>query len=147
MQPIITAMLIMVRESRLPLFDVLESCEFEVLPVCNCNEARRILETQPQVQVVLTDTTLPDGDWRSVLEMVAEVHATVEVVVCSRLGGSRLWVDALEVGAYDVLVEPYPREEIQRTVESAAARSYMHSLPPARATNYKAKSARAAAAA
>ena len=144
MQTKITALLIMGRERRLPLLEALESCEIDVLAVCDFNEARRLLETQPQVQVVLTDTTLPDGDWRSALEMVAEVHANVEVVVCSRLGGSRLWIDALEVGAYDLLVEPYPREEMRRTVESAAARSYTRSVPPARATSYKAAAARAA---
>jgi len=55
-----------------------------------------------------------------------------------------LWIDALEQGAYDVLVEPYQREEIWRIVEAAAARSYMRSLPRARATSYKTKAARAA---
>ena len=35
---------------------------FDVLPVCDCNEARRMLETQPLVQVVVTDARLPR--WR-----------------------------------------------------------------------------------
>ena len=54
----------MVRERRLPLLEALEACGFDVLPVCDCSEARRILETEPKVQVVLTDSVLPDGDWR-----------------------------------------------------------------------------------
>jgi len=60
----IAAMLIMARERRLPLLAALESCGIDVLPVCDCNEGRRMLEIQPQVQVVLTDAALPDGDWR-----------------------------------------------------------------------------------
>src|SRR5713226_6056907 len=72
MQPKMTAMLIMARERRLPLLEALESCGIDVLPVCNCNEARCVLETQLQIQVVLTDTTLPDGDWREALDIVVE---------------------------------------------------------------------------
>jgi hypothetical protein len=64
MQTKITAMLIMARERRLPLLEALESCGIDVLPVCDCNEGRRILETEPKVQLVLTDAALPDGDWR-----------------------------------------------------------------------------------
>ena len=35
----------------------------------------------------------------------------IEVVVCSRMGDPRLWLDVLEQGGYDVLVEPFEHEE------------------------------------
>jgi len=143
MPPKIKAMLVMAQERRLPLLNALESCGIEVLPVCNCNEARRMLETQP-VQAVVTDTVLPDGDWRRVLEIVEQVRRKIEVVVCSRLGDSKLWLDVLEQGGYDVLVQPYQREEIKRIVEAAAARSYIR--PPAQARSHKPNAARAAVA-
>lgn len=142
-QPKIKAILIMARERRLGLLEVLESCDIDVLPVRDCSEARRILETQPKVQVALTDTQLPDGDWRGVLEMVDQRHANVEVVVCADRSDHRLWVDALERGAYDLLVEPYEREEVQRIVEGAATRSQIRSLAPARVMS-KSNTARAA---
>jgi len=132
----------MAQERRLPLLDVLESCGIEVVPACNCNEARRMLETQ--VQVVLTDRVLPDGDWRAVLEIVAQDLANVQVVVCSRLGDHTLLIDVLEQGAYDVLVEPYQCEEVRRVLEAAAARSDVRSRLLARMTGYKTKTARAA---
>jgi len=147
MQTKITAMLIMARERRLPLLEALESCGIDVLPVCDCNEGRRMLEIQPQVQVVLTDAALPDGDWRGVLQIVAQAGANIEVVVCSRLGDQKLWLDVLEQGAYDVLVEPYDCEEVRRIVESAADKRYIRSLPLAQAISYKPKAARAAGAA
>src|SRR5882672_6205010 len=102
----IKAMLVMDQERHSTLVDALESCGIEVLAVCDCNEARRMLETQPAVQVVVTDTTLPDGDWRRVLEIVEQGHRRIEVVVCSRLGDPKLWLDVLELGGYDVLVQP-----------------------------------------
>jgi DNA-binding NtrC family response regulator len=85
MQPKITAMLIMARERRLPLLEALESCDIDVLPMCDCSEGRRMLEIQPQVQVVLTDAALPDGDWRGVLRIVAQAGVNIEVVVSSRV--------------------------------------------------------------
>ena len=144
MQPKITVMLIMARERRLPLLEALESCGFDALPVCDCREARRILETEPKVQVVLTDTVLPDGDWRRVLEIVAHRCPNIEVVVSSRFDDHKLWIDVLEQGAYDVLVEPYEREEVRRIVETAADKSSMRSLPPAGAMSYKTRVARTA---
>ena len=144
MQPKISAMLIMARERRLPLLGAIESCGIEVVPVCDCNEARRMLEIQPPVRVVLTDEALPDGDWRGVLEIVAQACANIEVVVCSRLSDHKLWVDVVEQGAYDVLVEPYQHEEIRRIIEAAAARSYMRSLLPAEAMSYKTRAVHAA---
>ena len=95
--------------------------------------------------MVLTDAALPDGDWRGVLQIVAQAGANIEVVVCSSLGDHKLWLDVLEQGAYDVLVEPYQHEEIQRIVEGADRN--LRSLPPARAMSYKTMAARVARAA
>jgi hypothetical protein len=55
----VTAMVIMAQERRLPLLEALESCGIDLLLVCNCNEGRRMLEIQPQVQVVLADEPCP----------------------------------------------------------------------------------------
>ena len=143
MPPKIKIVLVMAQERRLPLLDALESCGIEVLPVCNCNEARRMLEAQP-VQAVVTDAVLHDGDWRRVLEIVEQGRRRIEVVVCSRLGDPKMWLDVLEEGGYDVLVEPFEHEEVQRIVEAAASRSYMRfSTQP---TNHKRNATRAAVA-
>jgi len=144
MQPKITAMLIMSRERRLPLLEALETGGFDVLPVCDCNEARRMLETEPAVQVVVTDARLHDGDWRRVCEIVERGRRRIEVVVCSCLGDPKLWLDVLEQGGYDVLVEPFEHEEVRRIVEAAAGRSLMRST--AQALNHKRNAARAAVA-
>src|SRR6266446_4628777 len=140
----IKTMLVMAQERRPNLVNALECCGIEVLPVCDCNEARRMLETQPMVQVVVTDARLHDGDWRRVLEIVVRGRRKIEVVVCSRLGDPKLWLDVLEQGGYDVLVEPFEHEEVRRIVKAAAARSYMRSS--ARAINHKRNAARAAVA-
>ena len=137
-------MLVMAQERRSTLLDALESCGFDVLPVCDCHEARRMLEIVPLVQVVVTDARLHDGDWRRVIEIVERRRRKIEVVVCSRLGDPKLWLDVLEQGGYDVLVEPFQHEEVRRIVEAAAGRTLMRSH--AQALNHKRNAARAAVA-
>ncbi len=69
--------------------------------------------------------------WRRVLEIVAHGCPNIEVVVSSRLGDHKLWIDVLEQRAYDVLVEPYEWEEVRRIVEAAAAdKSYIAPCRP-----------------
>ena len=84
------------------------------------------------MQVIVTDGNLPDGNWRGVIAGAAQSRSNAQVLVCSRLGDHHFWIDALEGGAYDVLVEPYEIEEIRRILSSAAGRSEMLSLasPP-----------------
>jgi DNA-binding NtrC family response regulator len=143
--PRIKAMLVMAQERRIPLLEALESCGIDVLPVCDCNEAQRMREAQPPVQVVVTDAVLHDGDWRRVLAVVAQGRANIEVIVCSRLGDYNLWIDVLEHGGYDVLVEPFDQAEVRRIVEAAAAKNYVRS--PAQAINHRPKVERPAGAA
>ena len=46
------------------------------------------------------------------LEIVAQGRRKIEVVVCLRLGDTELWLDVLEQGGCDVLVEPFEHEEV-----------------------------------
>ena len=87
---------------------------------------------------------MTDTAFARVLEIVVQGRANIEVVVCSRLGDPNLWLDVLEQGGYDVLVEPFDHEEVRRTLEVAASRSYVCSL--AQAINHRPKPARAAVA-
>jgi DNA-binding NtrC family response regulator len=87
-----------------------------------CNEARKILDARPSEHwVVLTDTRLPDGTWRDVLRHVLEAGVRAEVVVCADRYNRELWLEALALGAFDLLAPPYPEETTRRIVEAAAA--------------------------
>jgi len=41
------------------------------------------------------------------------------LIVTSRNADDRLWAEALNMGAYDVLSQPFERVEVARAVESA----------------------------
>jgi DNA-binding NtrC family response regulator len=121
-------LLVMTRGRRSHLLERLEKSVTEVLAVCDCKEARLILQTGLPIEVVITDAKLPDGTWRTVVESAAEAKKHVEVVVCARMEDVALWRDALDHGAYDLLFEPYESQEVSRIVQSAAAKSRMRSL-------------------
>ena len=41
------------------------------------------------------------------------------MIVTSRSADERLWVEALNLGAYDVLAKPFDRDEVLRSVSMA----------------------------
>ena len=44
------------------------------------------------------------------------------LIVTSRFADERLWAEALNVGAYDVLAKPFERDEVNRVLTSAWVR-------------------------
>lgn len=117
-----TILVIMPRDKRQALLEQLEGCGNRVLAVSNCDQARQVFRAGVPVQVVLTDSELPDGNWCTVLDEVTHSQTNAEVIVCARLADARFWCDALDRGAYDLLVEPFHREEVRRIVRGAEAR-------------------------
>ncbi len=113
-------LLVMASERCRSLLGLLEVCGIAALVARDCEEARRILGAGPLVQAVLTETTLPDGDWCSVLQEVVRSRVSAAVVVCARVADERLWCDVLDRGGYDLLNEPYTLEEVQWVMEGAA---------------------------
>jgi DNA-binding NtrC family response regulator len=70
-----------------------------------------------QFPLVLCDDALP---WRDLLDgPIQELPASPLVIVTSGQADDRLWAEALNLGAYDVLAKPFERTEVIRAVESA----------------------------
>jgi FixJ family two-component response regulator len=78
------------------------------------------------VGVVVTDLSHPDGNWSDLLRHVVDVGLDTRVVVCSPAADERLWAEVFWRGAYDLLVEPYNREQVQSIVETATAHEALH---------------------
>ncbi|MBI3666749.1 MAG: response regulator [Acidobacteria bacterium] len=114
-----TALLVMPQEKRSQLLVHLDCLDTNVLTASDCSEAAEMLRRRPDVRVVLTDLTLPDGSWCDVLNHVSELRKSAEVVVCTRLADERLWTQVLEAGAFDLLVEPFQAHEVARIVRAA----------------------------
>ena len=119
-QPL-TALVVMPQERRSRLIAQLSGIHANVLTASSCGEAVDVLRVDPEVRIVLTDLTLPDGSWFDVLNRVGDMNPGAEVVVCARLADERLWTQVLGAGGFDVLVEPYQAGEVKRIVDAAVA--------------------------
>jgi len=74
---------------------------------------------QLDVSVILCERDLSPGSWVDVLKYANSLRQTPAVIVTSRLADERLWAEALNLGAQDVLVKPYDRNEVIRCVKLA----------------------------
>lgn len=78
-------------------------------------EALAEIERTP-VSVIVSETRLPDGDWRDLLERVREIPRAPAVIVTSEQADAALWATVLNLGAYDFLPKPFEPAEVMRIV-------------------------------
>jgi DNA-binding response OmpR family regulator len=69
--------------------------------------------------LVLCEGDLQPGAWRDLLDLLPLLPAPPFLIVTSRLADERLWAEALNLGAYDVLAKPFDGTEVMRVVSMA----------------------------
>lgn len=77
----------------------------------------RLRETE--YQAVLTEAFLPDGNWLDVLHLARECPQELQVLVTSPQADAALWAEALNLGVYDVLAQPFYGPEVRRILSNA----------------------------
>jgi len=87
-------------------------------------KARTIAETElsqrcAPAAVILCEETLPDGDWRMLLEKICREPLPPRLIVLSPSADGRLESEVLHMGGYDVLRKPFHRREVVHAVKSA----------------------------
>ena len=75
------------------------------------------------VHVVITRSQSPGLEWKRVLQDLRRQQEPPQLIVTSRSADEHLWSEVLNCGGYDVLPEPFRRDEIERVV-AAARRHY-----------------------
>lgn len=73
-------------------------------------------------QVVLTEAALPDGNWLDALHLARESPRPLEVIVTDAQADARFWTEALNLGAYDILAQPFYEPEVRRILHNACSR-------------------------
>src|SRR4051812_16129353 len=84
-------------------------------------QARTLLSLK-DCDLVLTEASLPDGDWLDVLHMVRESPRELQVIVTDPLADASFWSKALNMGAYDLLTQPFYEPEVRRIIGNACSR-------------------------
>jgi DNA-binding response OmpR family regulator len=116
-------------EDRLLLHDIFRDLGWRLLEASDRRRAMQCLERNP-VHVVLAESDLPNWNWRKVLNDIRRLAAPPQLIVTSRTADDYLWAEVLNVGGYDVLPQPFERDEVERVI--AAAHRH-HAFPAQRA--------------
>jgi DNA-binding response OmpR family regulator len=72
-----------------------------------------------QFEVVVCERDLTPGSWKDVLDQATILPDPPPLIVTSRLADERLWAEALNLGAFDVLAKPFDRMETVRVIGAA----------------------------
>jgi len=126
-------------EEQWPLQAIVAHSTWKLFQARDLDAARDLLRQQ-EIAVVLCERNLLPGTWIDVLEQIQALPRTPSLIVTSRLADERLWVEALNLGAWDVLAKPFDRNELIRSVKSAWQHWYYQVQMPAKALNAAAAS-------
>jgi two-component system, NtrC family, response regulator PilR len=108
-------------EDALHLSRMLHALPLELEHAQSLRQARIRLQQQ-EFDVILTEATLPDGKWLDVLHLVRECPRETEVIVTDPQADARFWAEALNLGAYDLLAQPFYEPEVRRILYNACSR-------------------------
>ena len=109
--------------------DLAPKCEWKLNACDTLASALKALRNV-RVPVVVCESDLQPGTWKEVLEELRTLPDPPFLIVTSRLADERLWAEALNLGAYDVLAKPFDRTEVTRIVGMAWLRwKDRHSIP------------------
>jgi len=96
----------------------LKDLSVETYSVQTVAETKRLLpQTQPHL--VFTDTSLPDGSWADVIKLAEKASTPVNVIVVSANKDAKLYISALERGAFDFVLPPFEHDALDYVVHSA----------------------------
>jgi CheY-like chemotaxis protein len=104
----------------------LDPCPLEIRTLKSCLEAARGIGSSTTPGVVFSDVQLPDGDWKQVLQMARQAPARAEVILVSRFVDVRLYLDALEAGAFDFVAPPFHTVELGYIIVNAIYACFKH---------------------
>ena len=103
------------------LSKMLHALPLKLEHVPSLQHARTRLQRQ-EYDVILTEAALPDGKWLDVLHLVRECPRETEVIVTDPQADARYWAEALNLGAYDLLAQPFYEPEVRRILYNACSR-------------------------
>jgi DNA-binding NtrC family response regulator len=94
------------------------NCTWIVQPVASLASAAEALARE-EIPIVICECNLPSGTWRRMLDVISLSAEPSLLIVASRSADERLWAEALNLGAWDVLAKPFNADEVLRVLESA----------------------------
>ncbi len=90
------------------------------------DHAVSILDLQPFMDAVLLDVTNPESAVLDALQSMKRAHPLIEVIVMATREKFYVAVQAMKLGAFDLLVQPYRVDELLEKLREAKAHRCEH---------------------
>jgi len=81
-------------------------------------EAVEVIRRTP-MPVVIAEDRLGGRTWRDLLYALDDVENPPVIIVASGMANDSLWGEVLNFGGYDLLMEPFERDEVYRVISLA----------------------------
>jgi DNA-binding response OmpR family regulator len=98
--------------------EVFRECGWRLFEAPDRRRATQCLKRH-SVHVVIVKSAMPDGNWQKMLGHLRRLDRPPLLIVASRTADEQLWAEVLNIGGYDVLAQPFERDEIVRVIASA----------------------------
>ena len=95
--------------------------------VCPELEECLLVLRKARIPIVLCDSEM---NWRQLIEDFRNLPDPPHLILTSRIADDRLWSEALNLGAYDVLAKPFDSKEVVRVLTMAWTRWNERSTEP-----------------
>jgi DNA-binding NtrC family response regulator len=105
-------------EDHLSLNAIIAHSKWKLFTATDLASALSLLHDH-EITVLLCERELHPGTWIDVLEHITLLPHAPSLIVSSRLADDRLWAEALNLGAWDVLAKPFDHIGVIRSVKSA----------------------------
>lgn len=105
-------------EGRLSLRRLFGHSNWILHTVDTFEEAVEMIRRTP-IPVVIAEDRLGRRTWRDLLYALNGLENPPVIVVTSRMANDSLWGEVLNFGGYDLLMEPFERNEVYRVISLA----------------------------
>lgn len=96
----------------------LKKQQVEIYSAKSCEEVARLLD-QTHPELVFTAKLLEDGTWRDIIRLSENVSVPSNVVVVAETKDIRIYVLAMDNGAFDFILPPFEEGAIAHVVRAA----------------------------
>jgi DNA-binding NtrC family response regulator len=119
-EPIVRVLALVPAEMRRQIRRQLASLGVIIDFVSKAAEVSQLALSRQSYHVALLPAVLPDNGWWSLWGEIALLNPRPEILVYAQKATFELWSGVLEIGGFDVIVEPFTEEELQWAISRAA---------------------------